>query len=52
MPIRLTTSSEGFLEAPKTPWWGGLKFLLLLLAFRNVRELLQKKNSQCLLFPQ
>ena len=45
MPIRLTTSSDSFLEVPNTPWWGGLKFLLLLPAFRNVREILQKKNQ-------
>ena len=45
MPIRLTTSSDSFLEAPKTPSFGGLKFLLLLPAFRNVRELLPKKTQ-------
>ena len=40
MPIRQTVS----LRRPKH-LGGGLKFLLLLPAFRNVREILQKKNQ-------
>ena len=45
MPIRLTVS----LRPPKH-LGGGLKFLLLLPAFRNVREILQKKTASIYYF--